>query len=66
MNADGEVILERNGHQYGATFTVSSMRILTVKTHTETRTLELRGRDPATLAREVLGDIVNAQFSGKH
>jgi hypothetical protein len=39
--------------------------MLTVKTHTESRTLELRDRDPAALARDVLGDIVNTQFTGK-
>jgi hypothetical protein len=60
----GEVTLEYYGHQYGATFTVTH-GMLQVKTHTETRSLELRDRDPSTLAREVLEDIVNALSSGK-
>lgn len=64
MGADGEVTLERDGRQYGATFAVSSMGMLTVKTHTETRMLELRDRDTETLAREVLGDIVDAHSPG--
>jgi len=65
MAIDGEVTLEQDGREYGATFTVSR-GMMQVKTHTETRSVELRDCDPATLAREVLQDIVKAQFSGKH
>jgi hypothetical protein len=64
MANSGEVTLEYDGHQYGATFTLTH-GMLQVKTRTETRSLELRDRDPSTLAREVLEDIVNAQSSGK-
>ncbi len=64
MTTEGEVTFGQDGHQYGAAFAVTR-GMLQVKTHTETRSVELRDRDPATLAREVLEDIVNAQFSGK-
>jgi hypothetical protein len=60
----GEVTLERDGHQYGARYTVT-VEMLHVKTHTETRALEIRDREPAMLAHEALADIVCAQFSGQ-
>lgn len=60
MAESGEVTLERDGRQYGATYQVAG-GMLHVKTHTETRTLELSERDPSELAREVLADIVDAQ-----
>lgn len=60
MANQGEVTLERNGKQYGATFTVSGP-MLHVKTHTETRAVELNGEDPETVTRRVLNEIVDAQ-----
>jgi hypothetical protein len=56
----GEVIIERDGKQYGATYTLSN-GMLHVKTHTETRSLDLGDEDPATLARRALTEIVDAQ-----
>jgi hypothetical protein len=64
MATEGEVTLRRDRHQYGAAFTVTR-GMLQVKTHTETRSVGLRDRDAATLAREVLDGIVNAQCSDK-
>ena len=60
MTNKGEVTIERAGKQYGATYTVER-GMLQIKTHTETRSLELEGRDPETLVRRVLSEIVNAQ-----
>ena len=60
MTGTGEVTLERNGRQYGATYTVSS-GMLHLKTHTETRSLELKGNDPEAVARTALMEIVDSQ-----
>lgn len=60
MTFQGEVILKQDGRQYGATYTVAH-GMLHVKTHTETRSVKLEGRDPAALARNVLGEIVESQ-----
>jgi hypothetical protein len=60
MKNEGEVTLENAGKHYGATYTTSK-GMLHVKTHTETRSLQLRGQDPDELARRVLAEIVSAQ-----
>jgi len=60
MANSGEVTIERNGRQYGATYTVSD-GMLHLKTHTETRTLQLDDQNAETLARSELTKIVNAQ-----
>ena len=60
MASTGEVTLERDGRLYGATYHVTH-GMLHLKTHTETRSVELREREPAALAREVLGEILEAQ-----
>ena len=60
MANSGEVTIERGGKQYGATYTVTN-GMLQLKTHTETRSLELGGQEPETLARRVLSEIVSAQ-----
>jgi hypothetical protein len=56
----GEVTIERDGKQYGATFTISD-GMLHLKTHTETRSLEIGNKEPEALARSTLLEIVNAQ-----
>jgi hypothetical protein len=60
MSSTGEVTIERGGKQYGSTYAVSN-GMLHVKTHTETRSLELGDQDPGTLARDALIEIINAQ-----
>lgn len=57
---NGEVTIESGGKQYGATFTVTK-GMLHVKTHTETRSIELGKQEPEVLARRVLTEIVDAQ-----
>ena len=58
--ADAEVTIERNGKQFGATYAVKA-GMLHLKTHTETRSVELGNRDAAAVARQVLTEIVEAQ-----
>ena len=60
MADTGEVTVERNGRQYGATYSVSN-GMLHLKTHTETRSIELIDHNPETLARDTLTEIVNSQ-----
>lgn len=60
MANSGAVTIDRNGRQYGAAYTVSN-GMLHLKTHTETRSLELDGKNPETLAQEALREIVDAQ-----
>lgn len=60
MMKNGEVTIERDGKQYGATYSISS-GMLRIKTHTETRSLELGDQEPENLARKVLAEIVRAQ-----
>jgi hypothetical protein len=55
-----EITVERNGRQYGATYTVSD-GMLHLKTHTETRSVEVGEQDPETLARGALIEIVDSQ-----
>jgi hypothetical protein len=56
----GEVTIERGGKQYGATYAVTD-GMLHVKTHTETRSIELGKEEPEALTRRVLTEIVDAQ-----
>ena len=60
MKNSGEVILEHQGKQYGATYTVNEGMLL-VKTHTETRSIEVGNEDVEALARDALAEIVRAQ-----
>lgn len=60
MAAETEVTIQQDGQQYGATFSIRN-GMLDVKTHTETRSVELKGEDPASLARRVLAEIVSEQ-----
>ena len=62
MVTNSEVTIEHNGKQFGATFSTHN-GMLDVKTHTETRSVELGHQDPATLARKVLTEIVEAQIN---
>jgi hypothetical protein len=60
MSNTDEVTVERDGRKYGATYSVSN-GMVHVKTHTETRSVELGDRDPETVAVNVLKEVVNAQ-----
>jgi hypothetical protein len=56
----GEVTVERGGKTYGATYTVEH-GMVQVRTHTETRSVELgRGDVPEAVARRVLDEIIDA------
>lgn len=57
---NGEVTIDRAGRKFGATYTVSH-GMLQIKTHTETRSIELGEERPEELARRVLTEIVDAQ-----
>jgi hypothetical protein len=59
MNRTGEVTVERNGKVYGATYSVEG-RMVTVKTHTETRSVDLGDSTPEVVARRVLNEIIDA------
>jgi hypothetical protein len=56
----GEVTLVRAGKTYGATYTVER-GMLQLKTHTETRSVEVGEQDPTELARRTLKEIIDAQ-----
>ncbi len=60
MAGSSEVTIERDGKQFGATYCLHK-GMLEVKTHTETRSIEIGDRDPAALARQMLTEIVEAQ-----
>ena len=60
MTASSEVTIQHNGKQFGATFSIRN-GMLDLKTHTESRSVELGDEDPATLAQRVLTEIVEAQ-----
>jgi hypothetical protein len=60
LKNSGEVVLNLHGRQYGATYTVNEGMLL-VKTHTETRSVEVGNKDAEALARETLEEIVKAQ-----
>jgi hypothetical protein len=60
MNDSGEVTVERAGRQYGATYKVRD-GMVDVKTHTETRSVELGDQDPQNIARQVLNEVIGAQ-----
>jgi hypothetical protein len=60
MSNSGEVTIDRDGRRYGATYTIQD-GMLHVKTHTETRSVELRNQSPEELARGVLEEVVKSQ-----
>jgi hypothetical protein len=61
VKSNGEVTIKQGDVQYGATYSVDN-GMLHLKTHTETRSLEIsEGDDVETLARAALEEIVNAQ-----
>ena len=60
MSKTGEVTIERGGRKYGATYSVSN-GMVQVKTHTETRSVELGNQDPEAVALNVLKEVVDAQ-----
>ena len=62
MRNSGEVTIEQEGKQYGATYAVSH-GMLQLKTHTETRSVELGNEDPVAVARRTLLEIVSSQGS---
>jgi len=59
MKPTGEVTVERDGKTYGATYEVKGSMVI-VKTHTETRSVQLDGSPPEVLARRVLNEIIDA------
>lgn len=56
----GEVTVIRQGKTYGATYRIEH-GLAKVRTHTETRSIELGQDDPAEIARAALDEIVSAQ-----
>jgi len=63
MANTGEVTVERDGRRYGATYSVRD-GMLHLKTHTETRSVELGDQPPEELASRLLNEVVNAQAGG--
>jgi len=63
MANTGEVTVERDGRRYGATYSVRD-GMLHLKTHTETRSVELGDQTPEELASRLLNEVVNAQAGG--
>jgi hypothetical protein len=59
MPTSGKVTVERDGRTYGATFTVEG-DMVHVKTHTETRSVALGGKQAEDVARHELEEIVAA------
>jgi hypothetical protein len=57
-----EIIIRRDGIDYGAEYSVSG-GMLHLKTHTETRSIELGDQEPEELARHTLTEIVDGQSS---
>jgi hypothetical protein len=60
MSNSGEVTIENRGKQYGAQYTVRD-GMLHLKTHTETRSVEVGSEEPDVVARRALTEIVHAQ-----
>ena len=60
MSNSGEVTLERDGKTYAATYTVEH-GMVNLKTHTETRSVQLGNGTPEAVARAALREIVEAQ-----
>ena len=58
MKSSGEVTIKRGGKIYGATYVEHGM--VTVKTHTETRSIELGSDTPEEVARRALNEFVDA------
>jgi hypothetical protein len=65
MSNTGEVTVERDGKQYGATYSVRN-GMVQVKTHTETRSVELRDQSPEVVALRVLKEVVDTQGESRH
>ena len=59
METTGSVTIKHGGKTYAATYTLEH-GMVHVKTHTETRSVELGGGSPEQIARDVLNEIVNA------
>lgn len=59
MHTTGEVTVERDGRTYGAQYEVHGEMVV-VKTHTETRSVELHAQSPDEVARRALVEIVDA------
>ena len=61
MKNRGTVTVERNGRTYGASFEVEH-GMVQVKTHTETRSVELGNSTPEDVSRRVLNEIIDADL----
>ena len=59
MSTSGKVTIERDGKTYAATYTVEG-DMVHVKTHTETRSVALSGKNPENVARRELEEIIEA------
>jgi hypothetical protein len=59
MKSSGEVTIKRGGKTYGATYVVEH-GMVTVKTHTETRSIELGSDLPEEVARRTLNEIIDS------
>jgi hypothetical protein len=60
MAKSSEVTVKREGKTYAATYTVER-GMVHIKTHTETRSVELGDGKPEEIARSVLNEIIDAQ-----
>ena len=59
MKSSGEVTIKRGGKTYGATYVLEHDMVI-VRTHTETRSIELGSNTPEEVARRALNEIVDA------
>ena len=62
MATTGTVTWKHKGKTYAATYTLEH-GMVHVKTHTETRSVELGDSEPEQVARDALKEIVNASRS---
>src|SRR4051812_3700800 len=59
MKPTGQVTIERGGKTYAATYRVEH-GMVQVRTHTESRSVELGNETPEAVARRVLDEIIGA------
>jgi hypothetical protein len=64
MSQIGEVTVQRDGKTYGATYSLEHGMVI-IKTHTETRSVELGESTPEAVARRVLNEIIDADRNPK-
>ena len=64
MKTTGQVTVQRDGKTYAATYSVEHGMVI-VKTHTETRSIELGSSAPEAVARRTLDEIIDADRTPK-